>query len=318
MQSDAWRTFRERSQWEPVQYSVRQPNGESFNYQSFARTAAFLGRLEHGPRIAGIGLGNVDAFTDHVRSRSDWESVAFKLELFQPRDAALEEALTKRGWIRSRASQYRFAVDVSLDGDWEDLFARVKSRARNEARVGWRAEVRVEHVPLSQQNIQTMLGLIAATKKRSSAFFRNESYLTNSWHIFASCGQGELWFASIGGDVVAGAFVLTYGAMAWYKDGGSIRGHEHTFAARVLHFEIMRNLQERGFQSYELGNIPPPESAQHSSMKGLYIFKTAYAKETIEFMPAFEYPLSRRFTLWHSNEDRFLRAYSAISKNYWY
>lgn len=317
MQSDTWRTFRDLSDWESSQFSARLGDEREFNYQTFTRSIPGLGSIEHAPRVAGIHERNIGAFTDHVRNRSG-ASFAFKLELFQERDEELEAMFLENGWLPCRASQYRFAVDVDLSGSWEQVSARMKRRARNEFRAGLKAGVVVERVALTKTNVETMLRLVEETRNRTSAFFRSDDYLTNSWHIFEASGQGELWFARVNQDIVAGAFVFTFGPTAWYKDGGSTRTGSKTFAARVLHTEIMRSLNARGYVRYELGNVPAPESNPSGASAGLLTFKGAYSRHVVEYMPAFEYPFRWQAKIWRANESRFVRLYSALSRDYWY
>ena len=317
MQSAAWAQFRSASPWKAVQSSARLPDGETFPFQRFLRRVPGLGVLHHAPRVAGIDAPFVGAFSERVRALSGSNALAFKLELYQPH-GELVQTFLDHGWRVTRESQYRNAVAVDLRGSAESLLASVKSRARYEIRVAERNNVTVQQVPLTAANIDLMLTLVTTTAERSGAFFRSPAYLTSSWRVFAARDQGRLYFASHEGEVLAGAFVFTFGTTGWYKDGGSTRAKSGVMAPRYLQWHIMRDLQAQGFHRYELGNIPAPATAQESPMWGLYKFKTAFAQSQQEYMPALEYPLSRRYPLWQTSEPALLRLHSSLRRDYWY
>lgn len=317
MQSDAWAATKTGSPWRLSRLRARQA-GSPLPVQLFSRSVPGIGALLHAPRVTGVQADAVPALTDALRGTADRRVFAVKLEFFQHDDDELLHTLLDNGWMRTRASQYRHAVAVDLTGTEEEVFARFKKRARYEIRAAERGGVTVERVPLTRENVDTMVGLVTVTKDRSGAFFRDRDYLTTAWSAFAERGQGSLYFASHEGEVLAGAFALTYGATAWYKDGGSVRSKPKLMAPRYLQWEIMRDLRAQGVTRYELGNIPAPDAVETSSAAGLFRFKTGFADETVQYLPAVELPLRRTQGLWHTQEHRFLGAYSRVRHDYWY
>jgi len=317
MQSDAWAATKAGSPWQLSRIRTRQA-GSPLPVQLFRRRVPGLGSLVHAPRVAGVTADAVPDLTTALRDTAARGAFAVKLEFFQHDDEALLQAFLANGWMRTKASQYRHAVAVDLTGTEEEVFARFKKRARYEIRSAERGGVVVDRVPLTEQNIDTMVGLVNVTKDRSGAFFRNRRYLDTIWNAFAERGQGSLYFARHEGEVLAGAFALTFGRTGWYKDGGSVRSKPKLMAPRYLQWAIMRDLRSRGVTRYELGNIPAPDAVEASSSAGLYRFKTGFADDTVRYLPAVELPLRRSQALWHSQEHRFLAAYSRLRHDYWY
>ena len=89
-------------------------------------------------------------------------------------------------------------------------------------------------MPMTDDNIATMYSLMATTRERAGFFLRSESYFRGYWELQAASGQGQLFFASWQGQVLAGVFATFVGTRGWYKDGGSIKEHSELMAAPLL------------------------------------------------------------------------------------
>lgn len=246
------------------------------------------------------------------------KGLVFKLELYQPYSEELINAFKQCGWVTANSVQHRNTVLVDLNGTNEELLARIKKRARYEVRLAQRSGVRIERRPVTQEGLDLLATLMNITAKRSGAFFRKNTYTNRYWKSFAKTNQGHLYFAWHDLDLLASAYVVTYGENAWYKDGGSVRQKANLMGPRLLQWEIMTDLQAAGVTQYDLCGIPAEEDLSTSSMKGLYTFKTGFAKETVQFMPAMELPFGHRYPMWPKSERQFLRLYSGFTKDFWY
>ncbi len=316
IQSSAWGESKARSQW-PVSRLVAYTENGILSLQVFSRTVPGLGRLHYAPEVAGVATENIPALTQQLYSQYG-KGLVFKLELYQPYSEELIKAFEENGWVMGKSVQHRNTVIVDLTGTEEDLFGRIKKRARYEIRVAQRNNVRVEKVAVTPEKLDLLATLMNITAKRSGAFFRKNKYSNKYWQSFAKNNQGSLYFAYHDMDLLAGAFVITYSNRAWYKDGGSVRHKSELMGPRFLQWEIMRDLQKQGIQFYDLCGIPAVEDLEKSSMKGLYVFKTGFACETTKFMPAMELPFGKRYSIWQKTENEFLRLYSGFTKDFWY
>ena len=185
-------------------------------------------------------------------------------------------------------------------------------------RLAERSGVRVEKVPVSKDKLNLLAELMNITAKRSGAFFRKNSYTYKYWEAFTSTGQGHLYFAWHDNDLLAGAYVLTSGETAWYKDGGSVRQKSNLMGPRFLQWEIMKDLRSRGVKLYDLSGVPSNDELQESSMKGLRTFKSGFSHDVCTFMPAMELPFGHRYPLWPKTESQFLRFYAGFTRDFWY
>ncbi|MFM6973884.1 MAG: lipid II:glycine glycyltransferase FemX [Agromyces sp.] len=297
MQSEAWSGFKSHSQWSVGSVPATQAGIET---ATFRRDVPEFGELLHLPRVSGLTPSNVSKFTRAIREQLG-SAFAVKLETYQARDTELVAALHAEGWVGARATQYRFGVTAELGPDSEQTFARLKKRARTEVRQAAARGVvcrRVEDSALVRSQLIEMIHVMA---ERSGAFTRNDEYLHASWDAFTNRGQGAFYVAEVEGEVVSGAFVIEFGRNAFYKDGGSHRVASTLPVGRALQWHIIEDLTARGFEQYDLGNVPNP-AEESASMSGLLTFKSGFSQEITEYMPAMELPISSDADRWRAVE----------------
>jgi serine/alanine adding enzyme len=314
MQSAAWAEAKHGGPWKVSRRCLGLDR--EYPVQVFERAVDRFGVLAHLPRVSGLRVDDVAALTERIRHEHP-HAFAAKVEIYQPRDDALAGAFREHGWSPARASQYRHGVVVQTGLAEGEIFARMKKRARNEIRAAERNGVAVLHVELNDEHRRTMRELVRTTADRSQAYFRRPEYVEAVWNAFAARAHGRLYFAYHEERVVAGAFILTYGTTAWYKDGGSLREKPQLMASRLLHWGIIRDLASSGIERYDLGNIPPP-GEDGAPGQGLLTFKTAFTDDVVEYMPAFQLSFTDEADQWRRRENEFLRAYHERTGDYWY
>lgn len=314
MQSTTWEHVRSGSPWRVIRRDLGVKN--EFPVLVFEREATGFGTLAHLPRVSGIRPADVPGLTERIRAEHG-TAFATKIEVHQPRDDALIAAFEASGWLPTRASQYRHTVIVDTSQSEEELLAGMRKRARNEIRVAERNGVAVERVELTPENRRQMLALVETTAARSGAYFRPPEYLERVWSAFRAQGRGRLYFARHGGCVVAGAFIAVYGTTAWFKDGGSTREQPQLMASRLLQWSIIRDLAASGIRRYDLGHVPPPGQPDAPG-QGVLTFKSAFAPDVQEYLPAFHLGHEQGAERWRRDENAFLERERKRSGEYWY
>ncbi len=317
IQSSAWAQTKADSPWQTSRLVIDISGHSALPMQVFSRSVPALGKMHYAPQVTGLTSTVVPTITDAIR-RDYSDGMVFKLELYQPYSKDLIQDFKNNGWKQGNSVQYRDSVIVDLSGSQEELFARLKKRARWEVRVAERGGVNVEKTNVSPDQRNLLAGLINDTGKRTGAFFRSRDYLNNYWQLFHKTGMGDLYLAWHGKDLLAGAYVIKYGQRAWYKDAGSVGHESKLMASRYLQWQIMKDLQTQGIKHYDLSGIPSSEELATSHMKGLYTFKTGFSDNIVKYMPAMELPLNNRYKLWPRSETHFLRLYSGLKKDFWY
>ena len=314
MLSSTWEAVRSAGPWRVSRRGLGVDR--DFPVLVFERLAEGFGLLAHLPRVSGLGPADVPWFTERVCAERG-TAFATKVEVHQPRDPELEAAFAANGWLPTRASQYRHTVIVDTSAAEADILAGMKKRARSEIRTAERHGVVVRRVEPDEGHRRTILELIHATEERSGAFFRTDEYLENVWSAFGRDGRGRLYFAVHDGVVVAGAFVVRYGPNAWYKDGGSVRDHPQLMASRMLQWGVIRDLAADGVERYDLGHVPPPDELEAPG-RGILLFKSAFARDVHEYMPAFQLAHEERAEAWRRGESEFVARHQERTGDYWY
>jgi len=314
MQSTTWASTRDAGPWQATRRDLGV--ADEFPVLVFEREAEGFGTLQHLPRVSGIAPADVAGLTERIRARRG-TAFATKIEVHQPRDEALEAAFVANGWLPTRASQYRYTVIVDTSTSEDEILGRMRKRARSEIRAAERNGVTVERAELTPANRRRMLALVETTAVRSGAYFRPPDYLERVWSAFAADDRGRLYFAMHDGCVVAGAFVAIYGTTAWFKDGGSTRDQPQLMASRLLQWSIIRELAAAGIRRYDLGHVPPPDQPDAPG-QGVLTFKSAFAPDVLEYLPAFHLGHEPHAERWRRGESAFLERQLARSGEYWY
>ncbi|HEY6800393.1 MAG TPA: peptidoglycan bridge formation glycyltransferase FemA/FemB family protein [Agromyces sp.] len=314
MQSSTWQAIRTGGAWTVHRSDLG--TDRDYPVLVFERDAEGFGTLQHLPRVSGLAPDDVAGLTERIRAERG-AAFATKVEVHQPRDEALVAAFASNGWLPTRASQYRHTVVVDTATTEEQILAGMKKRARAEIRVAERNGVVVGRAELSDEHRQQMLELVRETEERSGAFFRGADYLERVWRAFVADDRGQLYFAWYEGRVVAGAFVVRYGPNAWYKDGGSLRDQPQLMASRLLQWGIICDLASSGVARYDLGHVPPPAEPDAPG-QGVLVFKSAFARDVLEYMPAFQLSHEDIAEEWRRGESEFIARYLERTGDYWY
>jgi lipid II:glycine glycyltransferase (peptidoglycan interpeptide bridge formation enzyme) len=314
MQTTAWAEVKAQFGWKHEIVTLNEKD-----IVVYKRLVPGLGTLLYIPGLMNLATSDVTAFTDLLRAVYARKGFGVRLEMSQVHNTELLESLKTAGWLASRRHvQYRHTVKIDLAPSEKDIWMSFKSRGRYEVLQAQKFEVKAMQVEASDENLEKMYGLMTTTSKRNKFYIRDKKFTFAYWQAFRRLNQLQVWFAYHEDDLLAGAVVLTSGTLAWYKDGGSVRIKSNMMAARLLQWEIIKSLKAQGTTTYDLSGIPAPESHKTSSMHGIYVFKSAFAKESIELMPTLELPLNARFKLWPKAEKQWLRAYNLFAKSLWW
>ena len=317
MQTRLWANIKKQYGWK--NYQVVVPELPAGSVTVYTRRVPGLGTVCYAPGLYGINEKNVTALTEAIKKTAPKSAFVFRLESNDRASNEVLSALQQAAWKKTaKHVQYRHTVQLDLTLPDNDLWMSLKSRGRYEILQAEKFGVVPEEVETTDENLEKMYELMQITSSRNAFFIRDKDFTMAYWKAFREAGQLRLFFASHEADTLAGAVVITNGIHAWYKDGGSVRLKSKLMAARLLQWDIVKTLKKQGFTQYDLGGIPEPDTHQDSSMKGIYVFKTAYSKDTISLLPTLELPLSKSYTLWPKAEKQWLRAYNFFAHNLWW
>lgn len=138
---------------------------------------------------------------------------------------------------------------VSLDGDEEALMKNIQARTRTKIRKAMRDNVVVEKT----EDIVTIYDILKQTMDRQKElYYPSKGFLTR---LKQNLGESAAYFFSRkNGEVQGGAVVLYNHLRAYYYFGGSVF-RPYVGSVPLLHFEIMKYLQEKGVPVYDLMGV---------------------------------------------------------------
>lgn len=301
LQSRAWGEFKRRWGWRPT-YWIGEARGTPIAVLFLRRRIPGFGDLWYAPKGPGVVDTEqlVDALSDHA--------VMAQAFLVKVEPEILERDVDARRWraaglVKSPTDVqvHRATIVVDLARDEEALLASFKPKTRYNIRLAAKRGVEVTPVAMTDANVEVMFSLMAATRERAGFFLRSERYFREYWELQAASGQGQLFFATHEGEVLAGAFATFLGQRGWYKDGGSTKRRSELMAPHLLQWEVMRWLRARGITSYDLVAVPPADRVgdQSHPLHGLYRFKSGFSDEITEFAGTWDLPLRpRAYAAW--------------------
>jgi lipid II:glycine glycyltransferase (peptidoglycan interpeptide bridge formation enzyme) len=306
LQSRAWGEFKRRHGWLPL-YWRDDAVARGLSVLVLQRSLPGLGRLWYVPK--GPGVCDAAALRAAVAGLSQTRrAFTVKVEPEIEESEAAARSLRAIGLVKSpRDVQItRATILVDLRRDEDDLLASFKPKTRYNIRLAQRRGVTVERVAATDANVDTMYGLMVATQSRAGFTLRPKRYFSEYWRLHEAAGQGQLLFASWGGQVLAGIYVTFIGRKGWYKDGGSTKEHSELMAPHLLQWEAMRWLRSRDVESYDLVAVPPRDQLRPDHpLFGLYRFKSGFNETVTEFVGTWDAVVDRRRNLiWQSLVER--------------
>jgi lipid II:glycine glycyltransferase (peptidoglycan interpeptide bridge formation enzyme) len=299
-QTRAWGEFKRRSGWR-ASYWIARAGGRDVAVLFLRRRIPPFGELWYAPKGPGVVKSHelVEVLADHSAMRG---AFLVKVEPEIEERQADEQSWRRAGLRKARADvqMSRSTIVVDLDREEDALLASFKAKCRYNIRLAARRGVVVTPVPMTGPNIATMYSLMAATRDRAGFYLRPQSYCRGYWELHAASGQGQLFFASWQGQVLAGVFATFLGTHGWYKDGGSTKEHSALMAPHLLQWEVMRWLRARGVRTYDLVAVPPStQLGEAHPLFGLYRFKSGFSDTVTDFTGTWDIPLRpRMYAAW--------------------
>lgn len=298
LQSDAWAGLRAANGWQVLNLEVSTGRVNAY------RKASPLGGVVYVPGYMPADAKDLATLATQLKG-----NITCKLEPCVPLNETKSAMIKNAGWKLARHVQYEHTVCLDLSQTADELWMSLKPRARQEINYAKRDGVKVVESDYSDKDLDIMHSLLLDTSQRKSFGIRERQAVMNYWQTFHKAGRLKIYFAKHDGKVIAGGvFITDSKETIWYKDAGSLPAYSKLFGPRLLLWQAALDFQKAGYKTFDLGGIPSPDRYESSPMKGIYIFKTAFAREVTPMMPTFELPLKKlRHTLWSKAEPKALK-----------
>ena len=197
--------------------------------------------------------------------------------------------LLSRGWRYSQDQiQFRNTVLLDLTASEEELFGRMKPKARYNIRLAERKGV---HVRLGNAGDYPLLyRMYAETSIRDGFAIRDEGYYQAVWETFSQQGMAEPLIAEVDDQPVAALILFYFARKAWYLYGMSRALHREKMPNYLLQWEAMRRAKEKGCRSYDLWGAPD-RFDETDPLWGVYRFKAGLGGQVLQTIGAWDLPV---------------------------
>ena len=311
LQSRAWGEFKREWGWEP-HYRIAEVDGRQLAILLLRRTIPGFGAIWYAPR--GPGIAQTEQMQSVACDLRDVDA-GFLVKVDPELSAASDTTCwDQAGIVKSplEVQNSTATILVDLRPEEEAIIASFKPKTRYNIRLSARRGVRVERVEIRDATIDVMYRLMGETQRRAGFMLRPRDYFAGYWRLQHAAGQGEMFFALLDDEVLAGCFVTRFGTKAWYKDGGSSRRHHELMAPHLLQWEVMRWLRGRGVSVYDLVAVPrPADMSPGHPFHGLYRFKSGFNEHVTEFVGTWDIPLrALAYRLWNAAGERVTRQWT--------
>lgn len=271
------------------------------------RRVPFLGELWYAPK--GPGITNLDELPaiahENAKFAKDYphKIFAFKIEPDVKKSGGFPPIFKKVHNIQPNAN----TVIVDLSPNNDAVLAGFRQRARRAIRQAEAAGVIAEPVEPTNENLKQMYDLYKTTGQRAGFHVRDFNYHKNLWLSWIAAGQGQLFFATHGQQLVAAVFIALIGKKGLYKDGASDREALRNGAAHLLQWRVVQWLKDKGATSYDLHGTPPADELENKNHKfyGLGLFKTSFSNQLTEFVGTLDQPIdTKAYKIWRKIGER--------------
>lgn len=283
-----------------------------------------LGRLWYIPK--GPGVGSVEELGELLPElkKLAYKSGAFAIKIepeLQKTDEILV-ALKKLGLQKTRPIQPNFStVLIDLSPTLDEILKNLNQKGRHAIRRAERDGVTIKRVDSTDENCEIMYRLLSETAAGSFGI-RSYDYYREFWQSFSKPKLGQLFFAYFEGEVIAGAYALTFGTKSTYKDGASVRQKTTYGASHLLQWEVIKWAKESGSLTHDLCGAPPSDQVNNPEHPhyGIGRFKTSFNKTITDYVGAYDIVIQpSAYKVWSSLGERIaLRLYYRFHKESFY
>ena len=201
--------------------------------------------------------------------------------------------LQASGWYFSDDQiQFRNTVEVDLQGDEEEILARMKSKTRYNIRLAERRGVMVR--PGDDGDIDLLYQMYAHTAVRDDFLIRNQAYYRSVWQMFFEAGLAQPLIAEVEDSPVGAVVIFRFAGRAWYFYGMSLDEHREKMFNHRLQWEAMRYAQTLGCHTYDMWGAPD-DFDKSDPLWGVYRFKDGFGGRVVRSLGAWDFPIKPVF-----------------------
>lgn len=288
------------------------------------KTVPILGKLWYLPKGPGITaarelddlLGDLITFA----KQNKVFTVKIEPELLDSNETRAD--FLKRGLCRVTPIQPNFStIKLNISANLDSVMASLNQKGRHAIKRAERDGVAIELVASTDENCRIMYDLLASTAEGSFRI-RNYDYYRTFWQRYSTANSGQLFFAYVDGQIVAGAYAVILGSKSTYKDGASVRERTVYGASHLLQWRVIEWAKANGSVIHDFCGSPPAKDIkdpQHPHY-GIGRFKTSFNKEVTDYIGAWDIIINpSAYKIWSKIGERLVvRLHNKRYHENWY
>ena len=275
-----------------------------------------LGKLWYIPKGPGVSsvvqLGNLSPPLRDFAATHGVFVIKVEPELEKTADATT--VLQELGLLPAAPIQPNSStVLIDIAPDTNSILAGLNQKGRHAIRRAERDGVIIKRMETSEQNCREFYNLLTQTAE-GSFVIRPYEYFRRFWQSFSGAGIGQLFFAYVNDQIVAGAYGLVFGEKSVYKDGARVRERTVYGASHLLQWHIILWAKERGSLTHNLYGSPPSDRINDESHPtyGVGRFKTSFNKHVTDYIGVYDIVVhARQYNWWVKFGER-------VTKSLWW
>ncbi len=210
---------------------------------------------------------------------------------------------------------------IDLSPDIDTVMANLNQKGRHAIRRAERDGVIVKAVEATDENCRLFYDLWIDTAEGKFRV-RPFDYMKAFWQSFAHTNHGQLFFAYVDDQIVAGVYAQILGTRSIYKDGASVRERPVYGASHLLQWRVIEWAKEHGATQHDLCGTPPAAYMRDEKhpFYGLGRFKSSFNKTVTDYVGVLDMPIRPlAYRLWARVGERIAQRLSfQFSKQNWY
>jgi peptidoglycan pentaglycine glycine transferase (the first glycine) len=236
-------------------------------------------------------VGGEDGIGDRIRA---WQALWPEIDHLCRERKAILLKIEPDSWQQGEApggkpDQFRPATQaiqpprtiiVDLQGEEDDLLARMKQKTRYNIRLALKKNVIVR----SSSNLELFSDLMEITGERNEFGVHSQEYYRRAFDLFYPRGECQLLVAEFNHQPLAAIMVFLHGKRAWYFYGASTNLQRQRMPTYLLQWEAIRWARAQGCSQYDLWGIPDEDedvleqefTSRSDGLWGVYRFKRGF------------------------------------------
>lgn len=212
--------------------------------------------------------------------------------------------LLNLGFKKSLApTQAKYVWEIDINKDEEQLLAEMKKVARYNIRNSAKAGIQVVKAKTVDE-VKEFFNILCSTTKRHEFASFNEDYFLKQFEALKN-SMFNLYLAKLENQFISAALINTYNQTGYYSHGGSLNSKElqKYGASYLLHWEIIKDLKQRGFKTYNMWGIVPENLSVNNGMQGVSDFKKRFGGKEIDYVGGLDVKVNQMYTLQRLSES---------------